>query len=105
MVVYTIIFQYIPMTFHYKTKYLQHYLRAEYFMGFPLGNIEIINLLTHADHYRGDLIITILVCLLQLNERTFVEMIEDLVFGDMGMFHSGQIVPYFGYFIPLIILS
>jgi hypothetical protein len=89
VIVYTLVFQYIPMNFHYKTKYIFHYLRAEYFMGFPYFGIDIINSLTHQDQYRGDLFIIILVCLLQLNDRTAIEMFEDFVFGDMGMFHYG----------------
>ena len=39
VVVITVFLQYLPMGFHYKTKYLGQYLKAEYFMGFPFGNM------------------------------------------------------------------
>jgi hypothetical protein len=58
-------------------------------MGFPIGSVDFINLLTHENHYRGDLLIIIAVCLIQLNDRTAFEMLEDFIFGDMGMFHMG----------------
>lgn len=92
------------MTFHYKIKYLYHYMRAEYFFGFPLGTVDYVSKLLHQDYYRGDLVILLVACLVQLNDRTWIEMAEDLIFQDMGTFNWGQLIPYVLYFSPLVIL-
>ena len=89
VVVLTVIFQYVPLEFHFKIKYLYQYLRCEYFIAFPFWNIYFLNKLHHNDHYRGDILVGLVLCFTQNMDRTGWEMVEDLIFGDMNMFHLG----------------
>lgn len=88
----------------YRLKYAYMWMRAEYFVSFPSGIINFVNLVNHSDHYRGDMLAFLVVCATQLNDRTSWEMLEDLVYGDMGMFHVGQVMPWVTYFSPVFVM-
>lgn len=104
-IAYTIMFHLIPMTFHYRFKYVYYWLKAEYFFVFPMGTIFHMNGLTNMDAYKGDIVKQFLLCLIQLNDRTGLEMFEDLFFGDMGMWNMGHFNAYVGYFFPHFIMT
>lgn len=88
----------------YRLKYAYMWVRAEYFVSFPWGIINFVNLLNHGDHYRGDLLAFAVVTCTQLNDRTGWEVLEDLIYGDMGMFHVGQVMPWITYFSPIFVM-